>query len=307
MTRWRNRIGEEGVEWLLTETIKAGQRAGAVKARSQAGHRRYHGDGKEHRPPDGCPALRDGTAQVGRAGVRGRDRPAAELQPPRAPGLADRSGAMLMPGNSSGCARRCAVSRAIPGACCATSSGRWTRFVDGPLKSQLQDLIALVNRLLAQKPKDKKKLYSLHEPAVDCISKGKAHKRYEFGTKVSVATTTEGGFVVGMRALPGNPYDGHTLTRGAGAGGNPDRSAPGDGLRRPWLPGPWRRKCKGLHQRRPARRHQNHRKAAATTQRHRANDRPHEKRWPPDAMPTQGNRLATHCSPCSAAAVTTSA
>ena len=46
---------------------------------------------------------------------------------------------------------------------------------------------------------------------MDCISKGKAHKRYEFGTKVSVATTTEGGFVVGMRSLPGNPYDGHTL------------------------------------------------------------------------------------------------
>jgi len=59
--------------------------------------------------------------------------------------------------------------------------------------------------------KGPEKLYSLHEPAVDCISKGKAHKRYEFGTKVSVATTTTGGFVVGMRSLPGNPYDGHTL------------------------------------------------------------------------------------------------
>lgn len=60
-----------------------------------------------------------------------------------------------------------------------------------------------------------------------CISKGKAHKRYEFGIKVSVATTNRGGFVVGMRALPtahcpagdclqsprgGNPYDGHTLS-----------------------------------------------------------------------------------------------
>ena len=75
----------------------------------------------------------------------------------------------------------------------------------------MQEFIALVNRLLAQKPKDRKKLYSLHEPAVDCISKGKAHKRYEFGTKVSVATTNKGGFVVGMRALQGNPYDGHTL------------------------------------------------------------------------------------------------
>ena len=43
-------------------------------------------------------------------------------------------------------------------------------------------------------------------------AKGKAHKRYGFGTKVSVATTNRGGFVVGMRALPGNPYDGHTLS-----------------------------------------------------------------------------------------------
>jgi len=79
------------------------------------------------------------------------------------------------------------------------------------MEARITEVTALVNRLLAQKPKDRRKLYSLHEPAVDCISKGKAHKRYEFGTKVSVATTTEGGFVVGMRSLPGNPYDGHTL------------------------------------------------------------------------------------------------
>ncbi len=82
---------------------------------------------------------------------------------------------------------------------------------EGALRTRILEMVALANRLLAQKPKDRKKLYSLHEPAVDCISKGKAHKRYEFGTKVSVATTNKGGFVVGMRALPGNPYDGHTL------------------------------------------------------------------------------------------------
>ncbi len=71
--------------------------------------------------------------------------------------------------------------------------------------------IALADRLLLQKPKDKRKLYALHEPAVDCISKGKARVRYEFGTKVSVATTHKEGFVVGIRSMPGNPYDGHTL------------------------------------------------------------------------------------------------
>ena len=82
---------------------------------------------------------------------------------------------------------------------------------EGRLKARLEEMIALVNRLLAQKPKDRKKLYTLHEPAVDCISRGKAHKRYEFGTRVSVATTNRGGFVIGIRALSGNPYDGHTL------------------------------------------------------------------------------------------------
>jgi transposase, IS5 family len=50
---------------------------------------------------------------------------------------------------------------------------------------------------------------------VECIGKGKAHARYEFGVKVSIATTNGaapgGQFVLGARTLPGNPYDGHTL------------------------------------------------------------------------------------------------
>jgi IS5 family transposase len=51
----------------------------------------------------------------------------------------------------------------------------------------------------------------VHAPEVECISKGKAHKRYEFGVKASIATTNKSNFVVGGLALPGNPYDGHTL------------------------------------------------------------------------------------------------
>jgi transposase, IS5 family len=59
--------------------------------------------------------------------------------------------------------------------------------------------------------KQVRKLYSLHAPEVECIAKGKAHKKYEFGCKVSVATTSKDNFVVGSQALHGNPYDGHTL------------------------------------------------------------------------------------------------
>lgn len=75
----------------------------------------------------------------------------------------------------------------------------------------------LVGRLLRQRREDRgrAKLYSLHAPEVECIGKGKARARFEFGVKVSIATTNAaapgGQFVVGARALPGNTYDGHTL------------------------------------------------------------------------------------------------
>lgn len=73
-----------------------------------------------------------------------------------------------------------------------------------------------VARILTQKAGNGDKLYALHAPEVECIAKGKARTRYEFGVKTSIAVTnarTAGGqFIVGMQALPGNPYDGHTLT-----------------------------------------------------------------------------------------------
>src|SRR5919201_5942791 len=59
------------------------------------------------------------------------------------------------------------------------------------------------------------KLYSFHAPEVECIGKGKASALYEFGVKASIVTTNArapgGQFVLHARALPGNPYDGHTL------------------------------------------------------------------------------------------------
>jgi IS5 family transposase len=71
-------------------------------------------------------------------------------------------------------------------------------------------------RVLTQNQRQRgRKVYSLHAPEVECIGKGKAHKSYEFGVKVSIATPlarSKGGqFVLAAKALPGNPYDGHTL------------------------------------------------------------------------------------------------
>jgi IS5 family transposase len=86
---------------------------------------------------------------------------------------------------------------------------------DPALEAAFETALARAEQVLAQAPKDKGKLYAWHAPEVECIGKGKARTRYEFGVKASIATTNErckgGQFVLGARALPGNPYDGHTL------------------------------------------------------------------------------------------------
>ena len=87
---------------------------------------------------------------------------------------------------------------------------------DPGLEAAFAYLLSLARRVRAQERGQRgPKIYSLHAPEVECIGKGKAHKPYEFGVKVSVATTLKhsmgGQFVVHAQALPGNPYDGHTL------------------------------------------------------------------------------------------------
>jgi IS5 family transposase len=84
------------------------------------------------------------------------------------------------------------------------------------LEVKFAKLLSLAHRVREQQPRQRgPKVYSLHAPEVECIGKGKAHRPYEFGVKVSVATTLKhckgGQFVTHVKALPGNPYDGHTL------------------------------------------------------------------------------------------------
>lgn len=71
--------------------------------------------------------------------------------------------------------------------------------------------IELYLRVIKQERSDKDKVYSLHEPDVECISKGKEHKKYEFGNKSAIAKTGS-GLIVSALAFRGNLYDGHTLS-----------------------------------------------------------------------------------------------
>jgi transposase, IS5 family len=103
-----------------------------------------------------------------------------------------------------------------------TYLGRVTRDIvrrikgDGALEEVFGLPLMLARRVREQRQNQRgSKVYSLHAPEVECIGKGKAHRPYEFGVKVSIATTlhhSKGGqFIVHAKALPGNPYDGHTL------------------------------------------------------------------------------------------------
>ena len=73
--------------------------------------------------------------------------------------------------------------------------------------SWLTELVELGKRLNAQKRDDKNKIYSIHAPEVERISKGKARKKYEFGCKVSIAASSRDNFALGIHAVHGSPYD----------------------------------------------------------------------------------------------------
>lgn len=79
------------------------------------------------------------------------------------------------------------------------------------LKKIFNPTLEIIGKLLIQEKNSKNKIYSIHEPNVECISKGKAHKKYEFGCKTSIILTHKEGFILSSEALHGNPYDGHTL------------------------------------------------------------------------------------------------
>ncbi|MEM9830474.1 MAG: IS5 family transposase [Bacteroidota bacterium] len=81
----------------------------------------------------------------------------------------------------------------------------------GPIKAYYQEQLALFQRVLDQKRHDKDKVYSLHAPEVCCIAKGKEHKPYEFGSKVSLVRGANSGVITAITNFNTNIYDGHTL------------------------------------------------------------------------------------------------
>lgn len=93
-----------------------------------------------------------------------------------------------------------------------TIAGRLVRELERKLPPNIhQSVLELFKKVLAQKKSDSNKIYSLHEPEVLCISKGKEHKRYEFGSKVSITTTLNSGVIIGALNIKENVHDSKTL------------------------------------------------------------------------------------------------
>lgn len=210
LSRWRQRMGEEGMEWLLTQTIKAAESARVVQPDS---YQKVIVDStvqeKAIAYPTDSKLLNTGRAQLvklaAKAGLTLRQNYNRE-----APRLAGQIGRYAHAKQFKRLRGSLKKLKTIVGRVWRDVTRQIEQIPDA-LRPQATDLLAKVERLLKQQPKDRHKLYSLHAPEVECISKGKSRQPYEFGVKVSVATTHREGLVVGMRSLPGNPYDGHTL------------------------------------------------------------------------------------------------
>ena len=207
MTRWRRRLGEAGAEQMLRSTIETGIKMGAIRP---AQLKRINVDTTVQ-----TKAIRFPTDARLYHRCRERLVKAARRQGIKIKQSYQHTGKRLLLDSS-----RYAHARQMKRARGATRKlrtqlGRVMREIERKVTEPSENLAKLLktaHQIHAQQRNDKNKVYSVHEPEVECIAKGKAGKKYEFGNKVSVAVTSRGGWLVGAKSYTGNPYDGHTLS-----------------------------------------------------------------------------------------------
>ncbi|HEX7340477.1 MAG TPA: IS5 family transposase [Rhodanobacteraceae bacterium] len=207
LTRYRKRLGEEGVEELLAQTIAAAQN---LKAINRSDLKRVVIDStvqeKDVAHPTDSRLLETARAKLVDAASREHIdlRQSYQRVGPR---LARRAGRYAHARQYKRMRRVIARQR--------TLVGRLIRDIQRKASSEalerLQPTLERADQLRQQERKSKHKIYAWHAPEVECISKGKARNPYEFGVKVSNAISAKKAFILGARSYPGNPYDGDTL------------------------------------------------------------------------------------------------
>ena len=210
LTRWRQRIGEEGVELLLADTVDVAKREGVVKRQSLE---RVTVDTTVEEK-----AIRYPTdAKLYARRIRNLTTVAQQHDGPLRQSRARKALEALLMVNRYAKARQMKRMRRMTKRL-KTYHGRVTRDIERNIDGAPENIqvafrepLHRANRLLNQIRKSKNKLLSWHAPEVEVIGTGKVAKPCEFGVKLSVAVTNKDSFVVGCRSMPNNPFDGHTL------------------------------------------------------------------------------------------------
>lgn len=207
LVRWRRRLGAEGVEKLLTETLSTAKREQALR---ESEIKRVHVDTTVQEKAVAFPTDARLYHKARRALVRTA----------KAAGIQLRQTYVRLGKQALARQGRYAHARQMKRA--RRETKRLRQYLDRVIrdirrkcprpKPALKALLERSERILRQQRHDSPKLYSVHAPEVECIAKGKAHKPYEFGCKVAVVTTAKSNWVVGVEAVHENPYDGATLS-----------------------------------------------------------------------------------------------
>jgi IS5 family transposase len=206
MTRWRKRLGEAGAEQMLRATIEAGMRMRVIRTTEL---KRINVDTTVQ-----TKAIRFPTDARLYQRMRERLVKAAWAEGFIIKQSYEHVGRrLLMLSSRYAHARQMKRARACTREL-KTQLGRVIREIERQAETpsgKLAKLLETAHQIHLQQRHEKNKIYSVHEPEVECIAKGKAGRQYEFGNKVSVAVSSRGGWFVGARSFTGNPYDGHTL------------------------------------------------------------------------------------------------
>jgi IS5 family transposase len=213
LTHWRKRIGEK-LDKLLAESLRVAHKVGALAIKDLA---RVTVDTTVQPKDITFPT----DAKLLHAAIKGVNRLAKKHDVPlRQSYLRLAKRAAMMAGRYAHAKQFNRHNRELR--FLRTRLGRLIRDIGRKIRGndQLESIFAVplsrASQIRSQKQRQRGwKLYSFHAPEVECIGKGKANAPYEFGVKVSVTTTNHrakgGQFVLHAKALPGNPYDGHTL------------------------------------------------------------------------------------------------
>lgn len=209
LTRWRKRLGEDGIEKILQATVKAAIKGGAVSARSLS---RFMADTTVMEKNIAYPT----DAKLYFNGIKTLVKMAKDHN------LELRQTYTFLSKKALRKSAQYAHARQMKRAekerkRLKTYLGRVYRDIKNKISGLslilkiFEPILVIIEKVLSQTRETKNKIYSIHKPHVECISKGKSHKKYEFGCKVSLVVSHKDGLALSVNGLHGNPYDGHTL------------------------------------------------------------------------------------------------